>query len=311
MRRVTRLSGFNVPKTFLLIESDAVGRDLAMRLERLFDDCTISFVKTINEALEALSQQTFNAAFIEMRLGEADSLNILQGLYNSQAATPFVGIVPRALWGMAQDVIRHGVVDLLERDVFDDFALLKAVLFACCRESSKRERFHAASRDPLTGLVNQEMLLDRLRMALRRAERDRGTTALFYIDINRFKEINALYGRNVGDILLKRVAERMTRNVRRVDTVARVNSDEFAIVLEKPGSMMKCLSIASGIHEKIQKVYDMNGVSISLEICIGVGLFPEDERNCEDLFSLCRGRARQAREGNVAVLPIVPGLGCR
>ena len=302
------MSDINAPKTFLLIESEAVGRDLAMRLERLFDGCAFSFVKTMEEALEALSQQSFNAAFIEIRLGEADSLHYLQGLHDSQVATPFVGIVPRALWGMAQDVVRYGVVDLLERDGFDDFALRKAVLFACCRESNDRERFNAATRDPLTGLVNQEMLLDRLRMALRRAERDRGTVGLFYIDINGFKEINALYGKNAGDILLKRVAERMTRNVRRVDTVARVNSDEFAIVLEKPGGLPGCLSIAAGIREKIQKLYDVDGLSISLEISVGVGLFPEDERNFEDLLSLCRRRARQAREENVGVLPIAPGL---
>ncbi len=292
------------PKAFLLIESEAVGRELSSRLERLFPICTVSTASTISDALEALNQQTFHAAFIEVRLGEAASLELLQTLHYAQVATPFVGVVPQALWGMAQDIVRYGVVDLLEKDIGDDFALRKAVLFACCRESSERERFNRATRDFLTGLVNQEMLLDRLRMALRRAERDRGTVGVFYIDINEFKKVNTLFGKGAGDNLLKSIAERITRNVRRVDTVARMGGDEFAVVLEKPGDLSDCLTIAAGIRDKIQQAYNVEGVPIHVAVSIGVGLFPEDERNFEDLLSLCRRRAQQAREEGVGILPI-------
>ncbi len=294
----------DAPKAFLLIESETVGSDLAARLKRLFKDCAVSMVATVDEALEALDQQTFHAAFIEIKLGEAASLERLQALHYAQVATPFVGVVPQALWGMAQDIVRYGVVDLLESDAEDDFALRKAVLFACCRESSERERFHKVTRDFLTGLVNQEMMLDRLRMALRRAERESGTVGVFFIDIDNFKRVNSLFGKPAGDAVLKSMAERMTRNVRRVDTVARMGGDEFAIVLEKPGGLGDCLAIAAGMRDKVQQPYDVNGVSIQVEVSVGVGLFPEDERNFEDLLSLSRRRAQQAWEEGVGVLPI-------
>jgi diguanylate cyclase (GGDEF)-like protein len=95
------------------------------------------------------------------------------------------------------------------------------------------ERFtRDALHDPLTGLANRSLLLDRLQHALAATGRHRMPLATVLMDLDGFKEINDSYGHSVGDELLCAVARRLTEAVRAVDTVARIGGDEFALVIE-------------------------------------------------------------------------------
>jgi diguanylate cyclase (GGDEF)-like protein len=95
------------------------------------------------------------------------------------------------------------------------------------------ERFtRDALHDPLTGLANRSLFLDRLQHALSATGRHRTPLATVLLDLDGFKEINDSYGHSVGDELLCAVAKRLTEAVRSVDTVARLGGDEFALVIE-------------------------------------------------------------------------------
>jgi diguanylate cyclase (GGDEF)-like protein len=95
------------------------------------------------------------------------------------------------------------------------------------------ERFtRDALHDPLTGLANRALFLDRLQHALSATGRHRTPLATIVLDLDGFKEINDSYGHSVGDELLCAVAKRLTDAVRSVDTVARLGGDEFALVIE-------------------------------------------------------------------------------
>jgi diguanylate cyclase (GGDEF)-like protein len=95
------------------------------------------------------------------------------------------------------------------------------------------ERFtRDALHDPLTGLANRALFLDRLQHALSATGRHRAPLATIVLDLDGFKEINDSYGHSVGDELLCAVAKRLTDAVRSVDTVARLGGDEFALVIE-------------------------------------------------------------------------------
>ena len=88
-----------------------------------------------------------------------------------------------------------------------------------------------ALQDPLTGLANRRLLVDRMSVALTQARRSKGCMAVMYLDLDGFKEINDTLGHGAGDILLKAVAERLTGTVREEDTVARLGGDEFVMTL--------------------------------------------------------------------------------
>jgi diguanylate cyclase (GGDEF)-like protein/PAS domain S-box-containing protein len=90
---------------------------------------------------------------------------------------------------------------------------------------------HMAFHDPLTGLANRRLLLDRLQQALVASERHQKIAALLFLDLDRFKELNDQMGHDAGDAVLVQVAQRLKSCVRAVDTVARIGGDEFVVLL--------------------------------------------------------------------------------
>jgi diguanylate cyclase (GGDEF)-like protein len=109
--------------------------------------------------------------------------------------------------------------------------LLNAQARADLQDSSDRSR-EAALHDALTGLPNRVLMLERLEHAFTRGRRSGTTSAVFFVDLDHFKEVNDAYGHNVGDELLVAVAERLAGVLRPGDTLARMSGDEFVILCE-------------------------------------------------------------------------------
>ena len=106
---------------------------------------------------------------------------------------------------------------------------------------------HQAFHDGLTGLPNRTLFLDRVTNALARAERHRQTLAVFFIDLDRFKLVNDSLGHELGDELLRVVAERLASTIRQGDTLARLGGDEFAMLCEEFPSELAATRVASAI----------------------------------------------------------------
>jgi diguanylate cyclase (GGDEF)-like protein len=103
------------------------------------------------------------------------------------------------------------------------------------RQAAEEEIRQLAFYDPLTGLPNRRLLIDRLRQALRECPRRRQSLALMFLDLDKFKTLNDTLGHDSGDSLLRQVAQRLVHCVREVDTVARLGGDEFVVLLEGIG----------------------------------------------------------------------------
>ncbi len=130
--------------------------------------------------------------------------------------------------------------------------------------------------DPLTGLPNRTLFFDRLDQAFLQAKRYKNTLALLYVDLDRFKEVNDSLGHDIGDLVLKEVAERMRNAVRLCDTVARMGGDEFTIILTRVNEGPNAAIVAEKIIAALQKPIMAGGFECSVGASVGISTFPDE-----------------------------------
>ncbi|MEM7042174.1 MAG: EAL domain-containing protein [Pseudomonadota bacterium] len=153
-------------------------------------------------------------------------------------------------------------------------AILRDITAAKAHETKLR---HLALHDALTGLPNRLLLKDRLDQALRSARRSGEPLNLAILDLDRFKEVNDTLGHQVGDALLKLVAERLVDCVRKGDTVARLGGDEFAILLPQRQGTSSPRDVAERIRTALREPFALAGcVSLEVGVSIGLALYPDD-----------------------------------
>ena len=151
-------------------------------------------------------------------------------------------------------------------------------------ESEQQQR-ELAQHDMLTGLANRALFSDRLQLTLAASKRDRTRFALLYMDLDKFKPVNDTHGHAVGDLLLKEVAQRMTRRVRESDTVARIGGDEFVVILRTIDSDQGVMQVSQSILDALNQPFYISGLSLHISCSIGAAIYPD---HGEDELSLSR-----------------------
>ena len=155
--------------------------------------------------------------------------------------------------------------------------------------------------DPLTGLPNRAIFVDRLALALTRTERRGEFLAVLFLDLDRFKVINDSLGHSAGDQLLVGLSQRLTARLRPEDTVARLGSDEFAVLLEDVKDASAVTAVAERLGAELQRpiLFQERGLFITVSIGIALttsrGTTPEEIlRNAELAMHHAKARARPA-----------------
>lgn len=128
-----------------------------------------------------------------------------------------------------------------------------------------------AVRDPLTGLANRALFEERLRGALSRDARAGGATAVLFLDLDNFKDVNDRYGHAVGDAVLRGVADRLTGAVRPADTVARLGGDEFVVLVEG-ASESGLEALVDRLTTGLQAPITVLGVTLDVGVSVGRAL---------------------------------------
>jgi diguanylate cyclase (GGDEF)-like protein len=143
-----------------------------------------------------------------------------------------------------------------------------------------------AYHDPLTGLANRLLFIDRLSLAIERAKRSNSVFALLMIDLNDFKIINDSYGHSAGDTLLVAVAERLKAAVRTSDTVARLGGDEFVLILESLADINDIATITDKLVAAVNNpVVLKSGELVRIGISMGLALYPQHGPDAERLIN--------------------------
>jgi diguanylate cyclase (GGDEF)-like protein/PAS domain S-box-containing protein len=165
--------------------------------------------------------------------------------------------------------------------VFSDISFL-------VQENEKK--INLALHDPLTGLCNRSLLMDRFDVIMHQYKRDifehRSNTkqvAFLFIDLDRFKKLNDTYGHLVGDSILVFVAQVLTTCSRSSDTVARVGGDEFAVILSDIIAKEEVENYCTRVREALSLGKEVNGLLLIPELSIGVSFFPSEATDFDTL----------------------------
>jgi len=142
---------------------------------------------------------------------------------------------------------------------------------------------HQAMHDPLTGLPNRSLIMERLRQSLRYAHRHQKMVAVFMLDLNRFKEVNDTLGHPVGDQVLIEVSKRIPTVLRETDTVGRLGGDEFVIILPET-TRQDAMLVADKVLEHFGTSFEIDGHHLSVGTSIGIALYPEHSENSDTLI---------------------------
>lgn len=152
-----------------------------------------------------------------------------------------------------------------------------------------------ATHDALTGVVNRNMINDELDKTIDEATNLGETFAVLYIDTDKFKGINDLFGHEVGDELLIQLANRLNENVRSRDVVGRIGGDEFLILLKNADNSM-AESIVKRMLDNISRPYLIKGKEIISTLSIGIAMYPVDGNSTEQLMSNADQALYKAKE---------------
>jgi diguanylate cyclase (GGDEF)-like protein len=200
-----------------------------------------------------------------------------------------LGMIGLASGGASRPFSEREVEALARFAQLASVALDNARLFERA-QTEVRKRAHAALHDQLTGLPNRTLLLNRLSEQVEGDARSAGAghaaprVALILLDLDRFKVVNESLGHAAGDLLLAQVGARLVGAARTTDTVARLGSDEFGILLGPVRSVREAERVAGRIEVAIAAPFDLDGADVSVGASMGIAIGSQDLAHPFDLL---------------------------
>jgi len=190
-------------------------------------------------------------------------------------------------------------VEFRSHPLMRDGRLLGAVVtFADITERKALEEkiWRQAHYDMLTKLPNRSLFHDRLSQSILKAQRNKESFALLFVDLDRFKQVNDAFGHDVGDDLLKLAARRLTACVRGSDTVARMGGDEFNIILTSIANRAGVERVAGKVLAQMCRPFEVAGTQQRISASVGIACYPDDGDSAAELLrnaDLAMYRAKQ------------------
>lgn len=253
-------------------------------------------------------------AFISLGLPDPPALDLLKRVKADYPATEAIVLAGGGMGDSAVEATNHGAffylvepyendqLLLLARHAIDKRQLqqkLRATQGEC--ERFKEQLEYQSNFDGLTGLPNRNLLVDRLNQAILFARRNRKKAAVMLVGLDHFRLVNDTLGIDVGDQLLKIVAERLGNSMRATDTVAHYGGDEFAVVVSELGEEEDTASVAFRILSDVSRSLTISGQELVVSCSIGVSVYPGNGDDAGTLLmnaDVALSRAKEEGRGN-------------
>lgn len=266
----------------------------------------LSQVETLNAAIQACSNNPCHVILLDLNLPDSTGLETLESLNGLFPQIPIIVLTGLNDAELTMRSVQHGAQDYVTKEECTSHLLTRVIYYAIERKRIEAQLKHIATHDPLTGLPNRALFYDRLSQAtLRTTRKNTGglnwKAAVMIMDLDNFKQINDNYGHESGDHVLRELAPRLRKSLRRSDTVARLGGDEFAFVLEGILGPADCLFVTDKIFTSFQEPALLNGGEFPLSASIGISIFPDDSEELEQLIKYADQAMYAAKRQHVHV----------
>jgi diguanylate cyclase (GGDEF)-like protein/PAS domain S-box-containing protein len=281
----------------------ASASEYASVIERLYADMAATGAYAIEQQVRRKDGSTFwckvVAKAIDPKHPEEGAISIYEDITAERAkresleASRDAAEASKKSAEASRDALEHAVA---ERTVELQAANERLQAEIADRRQAETRAQHLADHDPLTGLPNRRLLEDRLTQALAASQRNSKQTAVMFVDLDRFKNINDSLGHAAGDQVLKEVAERLVKQLRVVDTICRIGGDEFVVVLPEIKRASDAANVAAKILEAVALPFLVDERELNFTSSIGISVFPDDGRDAESLIRNADAAMYHAKE---------------
>jgi diguanylate cyclase (GGDEF)-like protein len=232
----------------------------------------VTQAQNIVDAAQELADHGATCVLLDLPRDRSRPLDALQQLSASAPTTPIIVVSEYHDDELGVEAVRCGAQDYLLAGELTPAALGRAVRYAVERKRAEVELARQALHDPLTGLPNRALFLDRLSVALDRSRRTDTAVGLLFLDVDSFKEINDTLGHAAGDLLLTVLADRFRGLLRPMDTVARYGGDEFTFLFEGLEDDAEAMLIAERISHSASQPLRLGEHETSVAVSVGISM---------------------------------------
>jgi diguanylate cyclase (GGDEF)-like protein len=284
--------------TLVTLTGDTV---LAGQIERYTRDpgqepLTALIASDPEKASRALAEAGIQGvALYDLRGGGSSHHNLLAAIPIISRSGPVIGLVDSESSPVAQGALAAGATDVVAIADLSAALLRRAVRYALARRESERKLTRLRLFDPITSLPSQILFWEILSLAVRRAKRNRDFFAVLLVDIENLPDGHGEDG-PYRDLAIRELSERITPILRGSDTIARFEQQQLAILAESMPRVEDIQIVAEKIIEEFSKPLNAGGGPLSVNVAIGISLYPTSATGAEGLLSRATDAMLQARE---------------
>jgi diguanylate cyclase (GGDEF)-like protein len=289
--------GVNKPARVLLVDADPRSAMKIVELLRAVwpQGLLITQAQDVTDASQELLERGATCVLLSLPPERSEPLQALAQLSIAAPSTP---IIVLSEYGdeLGVEAVRLGAQDYLLASEITPATLGRAVRYAIERKRSEVELARQALHDPLTGLPNRALFLDRLAVALDRSRRTGAAVCLLFLDVDTFKQVNDTLGHAAGDVLLTVLAERFRGLLRPMDTVARFGGDEFTFLFEGMEGDREAMLIAERVSHSASLPLTLGEDETSVAVSIGISMVNDPDASLEEAIRDADAAMYRAKE---------------
>jgi diguanylate cyclase (GGDEF)-like protein len=233
---------------------------------------SLSTAASLRQASSVLDEGTFDLVLLDLGLPDSSGLDTLRLLKDQSRSLPVVVLTGAHDDELGERAIMEGAEDYLPKALVSGFLLKRSINYAVERHRLLHEIRQRAEQDPLTGLPNRFMIYDKLEFTIDQSERTGWPFALVMADLDRFKQINDTHGHRFGDRVLKALASRLKRIMRKSDYVSRYGGDEFLMIVANYGGETELQELIAEKQQHLAQPYLIEHDQQLVQLVLGVSL---------------------------------------